>query len=438
MPDDPNAAAKPKGERLKAPKPNFDHFRSNGDSGFEHPDDQPGARNGRSTDEPAKKLLVTRLSHVSVEPVIWFWRDRVPLGALTILAGEPDSGKTALLLDLIARSTTGGQWPNGEGTAKRGMWVYVTTENDTVRTIKPRLIAAGGDVSQVVVVKGVDAKDRRKPREQRGFDLSQDLADLDSLIEHGFNTDHADCIGVAIDPLNEFLGSGTNSWKDSDVRRVLGPLVALAERRQIAVVGIMHPNKNSEANSLLNKIIGSTAFAATARTVHYAARDDEAGDQGEPQFVLTMAKNNLGPKPTSLAYALPTTRIEPSRGDDPAKAASVGSMVFVRWLGPTDRSAADVVFKKDEPESRSAAAHRDAITWLQLRLGNDRVPVKVVEQDAKDSGIKRAAFRFACEALNVRRERDSFGGAYLMSLPPREPGRGTPFGRHDADDTLAL
>jgi hypothetical protein len=438
MPDDPNAAAKPKGERLKAPKPNFDHFRSNGDgNGYDHPDDQPGARNGRGG-EPAKKLLVTRLSHVSVEPVIWFWQNRVPLGALSIVGGEPESGKTTLLLDAIARSTTGREWPNGEGTAKRGMWIYVTTENDTVRTLKPRLIAAGGDVSQFAVIKGtVEKKDRRKPREQRGFDLSQDLTELDSLIEHGFSTDHLDCIGVVVDPLNEFLGSGTNSWKDSDVRRVLGPLVALAERRQIAVIGIMHPNKNSEASSLLNKILGSVAFGATARVVHYAAKDDEASDQGQPQFVFSVAKNNLSRRAASLAYELPVTRIEPQKGDDPEKVAQIEEMVHVRWLGPTDRSAADVVFKKDEPESRSTAGHRDAVAWLTMRLGNDRVPVATVEREAKDNGVKRSALRFAYEALNVRREKEGFGGAWVMFLPPRESGRGSPFTSQAASDRSA-
>jgi hypothetical protein len=384
------------------------------------------------TERPTKRLLATRLSRVSVEPVHWLWPNRIPFGAVTLLAGEPDAGKTSIVVDMIARSTTGRDWPNDEGKAKHGSWIYFTTENDQVRTIKPRLSAAGGDVNLLTVVKGIEVNQRRKSKEQRGVDLMQDIAELETMIAEG--TTDSDTIGIVFDPLSENLGPTVNSWKDSDVRRVLGPLVALAERRQVAIVGVMHPGK-AEATTLLNKILGSVAFGATARTVLYLARDTEASDKGQEQFIFTVAKNNLGRKPTSLAYELPVTRIEATAGDDPNKVAQIGEMVFVRWLGATDRTAGDMVFPK-EPDSGRAADHRDAVAWLMMRLGTDRVPVKVVEEDARAAGIKRAAFRFACEALNVRRERDSFGGAYLMSLPPREPGRGTPFGRHDADDGL--
>ena len=49
----------------------------------------------------------TYASDVTVEPVRWLFPGWIPRGALTLLEGEPDNGKSTLTLDLAARVSRG-------------------------------------------------------------------------------------------------------------------------------------------------------------------------------------------------------------------------------------------------------------------------------------------------------------------------------------------
>jgi len=53
----------------------------------------------------------TLLSDVVEESVEWLWEGRIPLGKLTVIDGDPGTGKSALTTDLAARVTTGRQMP---------------------------------------------------------------------------------------------------------------------------------------------------------------------------------------------------------------------------------------------------------------------------------------------------------------------------------------
>lgn len=54
------------------------------------------------------------LSAFPRESVRWLWPKRIPLGYLTLLAGEPQAGKSYLTLDIAARTSRGGPWPDGK------------------------------------------------------------------------------------------------------------------------------------------------------------------------------------------------------------------------------------------------------------------------------------------------------------------------------------
>jgi hypothetical protein len=384
---------------------------------------------------PAKRLIEERLSRVSMEPVEWLWPDRVPLGGLTILCGEPGGGKTTVMLDVIARSTIGGTWPNDEGTARQGFWLYITTENDTRRTVKPRLVAAGGDVNEVSVIKGTEVKDKKIT--ERGFDLSQDLAEVEQRLKDG-STDQS-AIGIVLDPLNEYLGEKVDSWRDSDVRRVLGPLMALAEKYQIACIGIMHPGKGEQQSSVMNKILGSKAFSGTARTIHFCVQEPEElkeEDDDDERFIFIQVKNNLGQKPKGLIYKIKGARVEAGVGDDPKRAARVGEMPFVSWLGTTDKSITDIFYPKKA--TGRDAERLDCVTWLNKRLGDGKHSVKLIEAEAKnDMGFKASILKYAREQLNVRTEPSGFGGEWVMLLPPRGKGAYDPIAQSPIDEPPA-
>ena len=51
------------------------------------------------------------LSDVVEESVEWLWQGRIPLGKLTVIEGDPGTGKSALTTDLAARVSTGREMP---------------------------------------------------------------------------------------------------------------------------------------------------------------------------------------------------------------------------------------------------------------------------------------------------------------------------------------
>jgi len=55
------------------------------------------------------------LVNVRSVPVSWLWANRIPLGTISILEGDPGQGKSAITCDLAARCTRGLPMPNCTG-----------------------------------------------------------------------------------------------------------------------------------------------------------------------------------------------------------------------------------------------------------------------------------------------------------------------------------
>src|SRR5260221_3152461 len=68
--------------------------------------------------DPATPGLL--LSDVVEQPIAWLWQDYLPLGAITLLEGEPGSGTSLLALHIAACVTSGralpGSAPSTQGT----------------------------------------------------------------------------------------------------------------------------------------------------------------------------------------------------------------------------------------------------------------------------------------------------------------------------------
>lgn len=94
------------------------------------------------------------MSEIAPEPVRWLWEGRVPLGKLAILQGEPGVGKTTLMLDLAARVSRGDEMPvehRKHGAAPGSVVIYAGGD-DLADTVRPRLEAAGADLTRVYAV----------------------------------------------------------------------------------------------------------------------------------------------------------------------------------------------------------------------------------------------------------------------------------------------
>jgi hypothetical protein len=104
--------------------------------------------------------------------------------------------------------------------------------------VVPRLLAANSDLNRIEIVSMVVASGNR----DRMFNLGTDLGLLRKKI-----AEVGDVKLVLIDPISAYLGTGKiDSFRTTDVRAVLGPLVDLANELGVAFVGIMHFNKRTD------------------------------------------------------------------------------------------------------------------------------------------------------------------------------------------------
>ena len=58
-------------------------------------------------------MPITSANRIVTQPVSWLWPQRLAVGKLTLLDGDPSQGKSLLALDLAARLTTAQKFPDG-------------------------------------------------------------------------------------------------------------------------------------------------------------------------------------------------------------------------------------------------------------------------------------------------------------------------------------
>jgi putative DNA primase/helicase len=241
-------------------------------------------------------LLVTHCaSEIEPERIEWLWPARTAKGKHTCIAGEPGTGKSQLATYIAAQISMGATWPCGEGRAPQGSVLVLSAEDGEADTIVPRLYAAEADLGRVHIVSAV----RTSYAASRGFNLQADIELLEQKI-----AELGDVALITIDPISSYLGK-TDSHKNAEVRGVIEPLSAMAERTRVAVLSVTHFSKTGAANTTkaLHRFIGSIAFVGAPRMA-FAVIDD-AEDKDRRLFLH--AKNNLAAPPQGLAFRLHQT-----------------------------------------------------------------------------------------------------------------------------------
>ena len=170
--------------------------------------------------------------------------------------------------------------PLCEGKALSGRALILTKEDDPNRIVHPRLEAAGGDVMKALIV-GFD-----EPGDPEEFDtavsLDEKLDELEQLI-----IKYRDIRIIAIDPASDFCGKH-NPNEEKPVRDFLSPLAKLARKHNVAVVVIIHCNKNPD-QSADQRGLGSVAWFNVPRSALLVADDPDVGGRK----LLAQTKANL-------------------------------------------------------------------------------------------------------------------------------------------------
>jgi len=225
---------------------------------------------------------LSRLSEIETEPIRWLWPDRIPRGSITLLDGDPGTGKSLITYDLAARVTAGKAMPATSATTQPGGVILLQGEDDA-STIKQNLLASGAAIERVV------AYDRTRFVEQP-LRLPEDMPLVENAVAE---------IGAAllvIDPITSFFTA--NATSDQSVRSALHPLTAFAARTGLSIVIVRLLIKSASSNPMYRGA-GSIAFIAAARSALQVATDPSKKDPFN--HVLLQLKGNLA-SAASLNY----------------------------------------------------------------------------------------------------------------------------------------
>ena len=187
-----------------------------------------------------KEATLISFATVAKEHLKYLWDKYLPFGKLIHVAGDSGEGKSPLLLDLIARITTGADWPDGT----KNIWgprsvILCAGEDDPNDTIVPRLELAGADLAKVFFVRITVRVGQNRTDTQLALD--RDLQEL--MVQMAQVSDLA---AVVIDPITNYLGKVQMRMEEEVRSQLLMPLVATARFLGIVVVTIGHLNRLRE------------------------------------------------------------------------------------------------------------------------------------------------------------------------------------------------
>jgi hypothetical protein len=343
----------------------------------------------------SRQIVPRVLSTVDPERTDWAWEERIPLGAVTILAGRQGLGKSTLLASLTADLTKGTL--AGDLHGKPTTVLLASYEDSYAGTIVPRLIAAHADLTGAV---GLDLMDEGKP------DLLSLPADLELIAK---TAKEYQAKVLVIDPLMAALPGGIDSHRDQDVRRALAPLGQLAAEADLAIVAVLHLRKGA-ANEALDRVSGSVAFTAAARSV--LAFGQSADEDDETGRVLAHAKSNLGPLAPSLAYRVESATVRHGDLDIPTSK--------LVCAGETDVVAGELL---SPPAAEDRSEVDIAADWLADHLGDGEWHGTAdTREAAKADDIASRTLQRARARLGVESKRDGFPAKGSWRLSAVTPG----------------
>ncbi|HCS08678.1 MAG TPA: AAA family ATPase [Pseudomonas sp.] len=340
------------------------------------------------TDASVWKVKITSAAAIKPVAIRWLWPGWLAKGKLHILAGAGGTGKTTLLIGLIATITTGGRWPDGSLCSEPGNALIWSSEDDPADTLVPRLAAAGADLSRVHIIQGrTNAQGDADP-----FDPANDIALLRATAN--------EIGGVSLLMLDPIVSAVKGDMhKANDVRRALQGVVDFAEQNLCAVVGISHFAKGGAGSSPADRVIGSQAFSALARTVLVAAKQEDSDVR-----VLARAKSNIGTDEGGVSYT-----IEPCIIGDGIEATRV------LWGDAIEGSAREILGDVETTDEERLDDSDDPAEALRRILSAGPLTGKDAKRLMTGNGYTQKQIRNARERLSVVTARSGFGGETVVS-----------------------
>ena len=376
-------------------------------------------RTSKQEQAPAQRFLsAVSVDQIKAKPIKWLWQDRIALGKLSMIAGDPGLGKSRLSCDIAARVTNGQPFhmTMGQGDPPANV-IVISGEDDPEDTFRPRLEAAGADLKRVHLAADIVTKTADGSTKTDTFSFQKNIPELEALIER---------VGevrlLIIDPLSAYLGT-TDSHNNSEVRAILTPLAQLAARRNLAILIVAHLNKDSGqkkgsgGQKAIYRVSGSLGFVAAARSVFLVTKQEETDDDDtDPtERLFIPIKNNLAEEATGLVYRIETAYV-------PGPGTAVIGTSRILWLDKTTHTSANAAVNGDGGADDSRLVQ--AVDFLRATLSSGPKPVKEINAESEAAGLSRATVRRASGRLQVRvRKSKTKDGGWTWELPQQPNSR---------------
>jgi putative DNA primase/helicase len=337
------------------------------------------------------ELVLTRLADVEARDVEWLQPGVILRNKVNLLAGEAKLGKSFYTMDLSARVSSGGEIPFGGGECfDRGSVLLLCGEDDVDDTIKPRLVAAGGDPSRVHAIDAV----RLSGGQTRAFDLSMVPALRRTVEQLG------DVKLLVIDPVTQYVGARVDDNKAVQLRATIGPLRSLARECNVAVLLVTHLNKGSSPKAM-TRVMGSGAYTQLARANWYFCRDPK---DPKRRLMLDMG-TNLREESTGFSFRIVDNRVV--------------------WEDIVTESADEHLAAQEEARGAAGTTAVDenkaeqAKAWLLQRIAPGQfVPSDTILKQGEQAGFNRNVMFAGKSLAGIRATKRGFNSAWHWTVDP--------------------
>jgi putative DNA primase/helicase len=362
----------------------------------------------RQPEPAAKKILTLRKgSDIKPERIEWLWDGFLARGKPHIIAGTPGTGKTTIVISLIASITAGADFPDGSP-PMTGHVIIWSGEDDPSDTLVPRLMAAGANMARVHFVDRVDDGTVARP-----FDPA---ADMDALLEAALRLaeeakDDGGVVLIMVDPIVSAVNA--DSHKNAETRRALQPLVNVAAETNAALIGVSHFTKGTQGSEPVDRISGSLAFGAVPRVVMVVAKQQQTTDGTVPQRIFCRAKSNIGPDGAGFTYDIGMSQV-------PGQEEDFYASVIV-WTGKLEGTAREILKDAEDLQNDDhddGGALDDAKAFLAAEFKDGSVKTKDLQAHARDAGHSWRTIRRALKEIGAMCEKGKTEGAgWEWSIP---------------------
>jgi RecA-family ATPase len=243
---------------------------------------RPAATSGASPDLTSTIVRV-RASDVFPVALEWLYEDRILFKKFNLFCGPPDVGKDTVTCDLVARATTGTEWPDRPNPHPPIDVVMLVSEDGVEDTVVPRLMVAGADRNRVHFARQTEIKQGARSHLRR-IALQEDIAAIKRMLSE------TGARWVVISPLGSYLGHLKKN-SDDHVRPLLDSVTELAEETGIAVTAISHFNKNV-LQTAIDRTGGAGAIAQVPRAAWSFVKDPD-DKTGRSRLMLAVKLNHV-------------------------------------------------------------------------------------------------------------------------------------------------